>query len=73
MMVRGSLTTMPRKPELWGIEDVAEALEVSVNTAYQWRYRGKLPEAGWIVSGRPVWDATKVRRWIEKQGKVSAK
>ena len=51
--------------ELWGIEDLAEALGVSVNTAYVWNHRGKLPEPEWIVSGRPIWRATKMRKWIE--------
>lgn len=50
--------------ELWGIEDIAKALAVQVNTAYMWRHRGKLPDAEWIVSGRPVWRAAKVRKWI---------
>lgn len=55
------------KMELWGLEDVAEALEIDVNTAYAWRHRGKLPEPSWVVSGRPVWRASDVRRWIERR------
>ncbi len=55
--------------ELWGIEDVAEALGIEVGTAYVWRHRGKLPEAEWMVSGRPIWRATVMRKWIERGSK----
>ncbi len=61
-------TMPPRKLELWGLEDVAGALGITAETAAVWRHRGKLPEPDWIVSGRPVWNAAQVRRWIERQG-----
>lgn len=62
-----SLTPMAKKMELWGIEDVADALGITVNAAYQRKYRGAIPEPEWIVSGRPIWSAAKMRRWIERQ------
>lgn len=55
------------KLELWGLEEVADALGISVNTAYAWRHRGKLPAPEWIVSGRPIWRASKIRAWLKSR------
>lgn len=52
-------------PELWGIEDLAEALGITVQTAYVWNHREKFPEPDTRVSGRPIWRATRMRKWIE--------
>lgn len=58
---------MRKVPELWGLEDVARALGISPVLAAQWRRRGKLPPPDAYVSGRPVWVADVVRRWIEER------
>ncbi len=64
------METMTTKMELLGIEDVAAELEVTVNTASVWRHRGKLPAADWVVSGRPIWKASTIRRWISREARA---
>lgn len=66
----GDTPGVPKKPTLWGVEDVAAALRITVDAAYQWKRRGKLPEPDWTVSGRPVWDADKVKGWIRRERKA---
>jgi hypothetical protein len=53
--------------ELLGMEDVARELGITENTAAVWRHRGKLPEADWIISGRPIWRASVIRRWRARE------
>lgn len=66
----GDTPGVPSKPDLWGVEDVAQHLEIEVMTAYQWRRRGKLPEPDYLVSGRPIWIADKFRRWVARERKA---
>lgn len=53
--------------KLWGVDEVAEYLGVSVNTVYSWRSRGYGPV------GRPVgkyvkFDPADVHQWFIDQG-----
>lgn len=55
-----------RAPEpLLSIEELAELLQVSVKTIYQWRHRGVGPRV--IKVGRLLrFDPTDVRDWLDR-------
>ena len=53
--------------KLWTIQDLADYLDVPVNTLYQWRTKGYGPEGRRI--GKYVrYRAQDVETWVEQQG-----
>jgi len=50
-------------PSPVGLSDIARRFHVKPQTAYQWKYRGLLPEPRWVVSGQPAWDANDITTW----------
>ena len=56
--------------ELWGVMDIAAALQVAASTVYQWRNRADFPSPLGHPSNAPVWDAEEVRRWRRDQLKA---
>lgn len=47
---------------LWTVEQAAEAAQVKPNTVRNWKYRGRLEQAGTDWRGRPVFRAIDVIR-----------
>jgi hypothetical protein len=47
---------------LWTVEQAAEAAQVKPNTVRNWKYRGRLEQAGTDWRGRPVFRAVDVIR-----------
>ncbi len=47
---------------LWTVEQAAEAAQVKPNTVRNWKYRGRLEQAGMDWRGRPVFRAIDVVR-----------
>ncbi len=47
---------------LWTVEQAAEAAQVKPNTVRNWKYRGRLEQAGTDWRGRPVFRALDVIR-----------
>jgi hypothetical protein len=45
---------------LWTVEQAAEAAQVKPNTVRNWKYRGRLEQAGTDWRGRPVFRAIDV-------------
>lgn len=58
------------KPELVGVQEIAELLDVVHQTAKQWRARGVLPEPEWTVSGVPVWRKATILKWAKETGRL---
>lgn len=48
--------------ELWTVEQAAEAAQVQPNTVRNWKYRGRLEQAGSDWRGRPLFRAIDVIR-----------
>ena len=62
-----SLTTRSDEAgRLWGVEQVAEYLDVTVHAIYKWRVRGLGPPAAKV--GRQLrYDPEDIRAWLESQ------
>jgi hypothetical protein len=69
---------MARNRQLWGVDDVAAALDVSSETVEEWRDHGESLRAGQMPQpvmmlnlGRtPVWDARDVIAWAVRTGRT---
>lgn len=53
-----------------GIKEIAERLGVQRATVDQWLQRRLLPEASWVVGGRPAWDWRHVEEWARETGRL---
>lgn len=42
--------------DLVGTSEIADRCEVEHVTVRQWRARGHLPDPGWVIGRRPIWD-----------------
>lgn len=65
---------MPRKPkslpDIVGLSEIADRLEVQVETAYRWRTRRLLPDPTWMLSGAPVWLWEVIEQWATLTGRL---
>ncbi|MBU1134508.1 MAG: helix-turn-helix domain-containing protein [Candidatus Omnitrophica bacterium] len=54
-----------------GIKEISEYLGISINTAYAWRYRRKIPftKMGKLVK----FDLKKIEAWLEKNSVEACK
>jgi excisionase family DNA binding protein len=51
---------------LWGPQELARFLRVSVNTIYSWRHRGLGPPA--VKAGKHLrWNPRDVAKWLERE------
>jgi hypothetical protein len=53
--------------ELYGPQELAARLGISVNTLHRRRHRGALPPADMTISKVPIWTGQTVREWEEWQ------
>jgi len=53
-----------------GEVDIADRLNVPVNTVRAWSKRRTLPVPDWRVSGRPAWEWIAVREWAGDRGRL---
>ncbi|MFP4512464.1 MAG: hypothetical protein ACLFRV_05915 [Acidimicrobiales bacterium] len=58
------IATAPRPV---GLTEIAQQFRVKPATAQMWRYRGRLPEPRWTVSGNPAWDDFDINAWAVEQ------
>ncbi|MBA2706832.1 MAG: AlpA family phage regulatory protein [Gemmatimonadaceae bacterium] len=54
-------------PELWGIAEVAEALDVDRSTVYEWQRRSDFPRPVARLRMGPVWEAEALRDWRRQE------
>ena len=54
--------------ELLTYEDIAELTGISLNTLYQWKARGKLPEPDLLFRG-PLWYPNTIKEWWSSHGR----
>lgn len=53
-------------PDVWGIADICEAVDVTRKTVSGWRDRADFPPAAKVNRGKTaVWDRVQVLHWIE--------
>ncbi len=65
------VTTTPPKPSTpVGQHEIAELLDVAPATVRQWSWRGLLPEAEFLVGGRPAWRWSTIERWARETGRL---
>lgn len=57
-------------PDPVGIKEIAERLGVKRQTVDVWLQRRLLPDATWIVGGRPAWNWSEIERWARKTGRL---
>lgn len=50
--------------------DVADRLGVAIETVYQWRYRGVMPEPDMQLDGHPGWRLRTIERWARSTGRL---
>jgi excisionase family DNA binding protein len=68
--VRSRAEAASGMPRLLSVEELAEMLQVPVNTVYQWRHRGEGPRP--IRLGRHLrFDPVDVARWLETRKAAS--
>jgi hypothetical protein len=58
-------------PSVVGLVEIAERLGVPRSHVDQWKWRGVLPEARWIVGGRPAWEWPDIERWARETGRLT--
>jgi predicted DNA-binding transcriptional regulator AlpA len=55
--------------ELWGVAQIAEALQVTPRTVHNWRRRDDFPRPVARVGGTHAWHARDVRGWRRRDVK----
>lgn len=60
----------PPHPTVVGVADIADRLGVSRATVDQWKWRGRLPQPKWSISGNPAWDWADIEAWARKTGRT---
>jgi len=64
--IESGISKRATRQPLMSVKDLAELLQVSVKTIYDWRYRGLGPTA--IRVGRHVrYEPDEIERWLEIQ------
>ncbi len=64
--IESGISKRATRQPLMSVKDLAELLQVSVKTIYDWRYRGLGPTA--IRIGRHVrYEPDEIERWLEIQ------
>jgi hypothetical protein len=54
-----------------GMTEIADRLGVRLQSAQNWRTRGLLPPARWIVGGRPAWSwLLDIEPWARSTGRL---
>lgn len=53
--------------KVYGIAEIAKALEERRQTVAQWHLRGKLPPPDEVLAMGPVWLAETIRPWLRSQ------
>lgn len=53
-----------------GQTEIAERLDVPLDTVRKWRSRGLLPEPSWTVGGRPAWPWSTIEHWARTTGRL---
>ena len=53
-----------------GLLEIAQRLGAQAQTARNWRTRGVLPSASWLVSGSPAWDWAAIEAWAQETGRL---
>lgn len=56
--------------DLVGLAEIAELLEVPLETVHTWRHRGVMPEPFTLVSDRPAWLEQHILGWAESTGRL---
>lgn len=59
-------------PDLVGLVEIADLLEVERQTPRAWRLRGVLPDPDYVISGTPVWRRATIERWARDTGRWPA-
>lgn len=54
-----------------GVREIAERLGVRQQTVAQWKYKGLMPDAPWVVSGYPCWPWDQIEQWARRTGRIS--
>ena len=53
--------------DIFGVKELANYLNLSVNTVRQYVSSGKLPKADVYKSGNPLWHVDSINLWKENQ------
>ncbi len=53
-----------------GPQEIAERLDVGVNTVHRWRQRGRIISPAAIISRCPVWSWPDVAEWAIETGRL---
>jgi len=61
---------MGRSLNIVGPQEVAEMLEVKLQTVHAWRLRKVLPEPSEVISGVPIWRRPAIQRWAVRTKRV---
>lgn len=64
---------MPKtlKPEIVGLQEIADLLEVDKRTPHAWMYRRLLPEPDFdSINGLRAWRRTTIVRWAASTGRL---
>ena len=59
--------TTALEPELVGLAEISGVLGIAPATVASWRQRGQLPRPRWQLKAGPVWTASEIREWFERQ------
>jgi hypothetical protein len=70
--VAGPLSGLRQHETVVGVVEIAHRLQVPCTTVDQWRHRGHLPGASWVVGGRPAWNWAVVDAWAKRTHRVPA-
>lgn len=55
-----------------GPKEIADRLEVSVNTVHSWRNRDAIIDPDVVISGVPVWSWDRIASWALETGRPIA-
>jgi hypothetical protein len=55
-----------------GVVEIAHRLHVPRTVVDEWRHRGHLPGASWVVGGRPAWNWAVVDAWAKRTRRAPA-
>jgi transcriptional regulator with XRE-family HTH domain len=69
--VRLQVALVSRRPELWGLSEVARAAGVTPQAVSNWRRRSRdFPAPLAELAQGPVWSAPVARAWLRRNGKL---
>jgi uncharacterized protein YjcR len=57
------------KLDIVGMTEIAEMLNISVETIKTWNRRGQLPTPDAVVSAGPFWRRSTIERWAKGAGR----